>query len=105
MDTGLEQTKSVPHSGKIQNGDTKNHQNVPPTRGVGYLNRFQGCLLPYTNTGTIQEISGISHPGSVISVQGTDIWTVHSTHGVHCSSKVGETDGFMQRYKDVPVPR
>ena len=35
------------------------HQDLPPTRGVGYLNRFQGCLLPYTYTGTIQEIPEI----------------------------------------------
>ena len=33
------------------------HQDHPPTMGVGYLNRFQGCLLPYTNTGTVQDIS------------------------------------------------
>ena len=39
-------------------------------RGVGYLNGFQGCLFPHTNTGTIQEISEISHPGSDIPVQG-----------------------------------
>ena len=47
-------------------GDQQDH---PPTRGVGYLNRFQGCLLPYTNTGTVQEISEISCPGSDIPVQ------------------------------------
>ena len=33
------------------------HQDHPPTMGVGYLNRFQGRLLPYTNTGTVQDIS------------------------------------------------
>ena len=33
-----------------------NHQNIPPTRAMGHLNRLQGHLLPYTNTGTIQEI-------------------------------------------------
>ena len=37
-----EQTKSF--------GD---HQDHPPTMGVGYLNRFQGRLLPYTNTGAV----------------------------------------------------
>ena len=46
------------------------HQDLPPTRGVGYLNRFQGRLLPYTYTGTIQEIPEISHPRSGIPVQG-----------------------------------
>ena len=33
------------------------HQDHPPTMGVGYLNRFQGRLLPYTNAGTVQDIS------------------------------------------------
>ena len=52
--TRSEQTKSLPQGGEIQNGDTGNHQNIPPTRGMGHLNRLQGLLLPYTNTGTIQ---------------------------------------------------
>ena len=30
---------------------------------------------------------------------------VHSTHGVHCGSKGGETDGHTQGYKTPPVPR
>ena len=72
---------------------------------MGYLNRFQGCLLPYTNTGTVQKISKISHPVSVISLHGTAIRTVHSSHGVHCDSKGGETDGHTQGYKDPPVTR
>ena len=42
------------------------HQDLPPTRGVGYLNRFQGYLLPYTYTRTIQEMPEISHPRSGI---------------------------------------
>ena len=50
---------------KKKNGDTGNHQNLPPTRGVGYLYSFQGCLLPYTNTGTVQEISEVSCTGLV----------------------------------------
>ena len=103
--TRLEQIESFPQNRKIQNGDTRNYENVPPTRGVGYLNRFQGCLLPYTNTGTVQEISEISCPRSDIPVQGTALWSVHSTLGVHCNSKRGETDGHTQGYKDPPVPR
>ena len=73
--------------GEIQNGDTGNHQNLPPARVVGYLNRFQGSLLPYTNTGTVQEVHKISHPRQIISVQGTAIRTVHSPHEVYGDSK------------------
>ena len=103
--TRPKQTKSLPQGGKVQNGDTGNHQDIPPTRGVGNLSRLQGCLLPYTNTGTVQEISQISCPGSDLPVQGTALWSVHSTHGVHCLGKGGETDGHTQGYKDPPVPR
>ena len=49
---GSKQSESLPQGGEIQNGDTGNHQDIPPTRGVGHLNRFQGRLLPYTYTGT-----------------------------------------------------
>ena len=99
-----EQTKFFPQGGEIQNGDTGNHQNIPPARGVGYLNRLQGRLLPYPYTGTVQEISEISCPGSNIPIQSTALWSVHSTLGVHCSGKGGETDGNTQGYKDPPVP-
>ena len=98
-----EQIEPFPQDGEIQNGDTGNHQDVPPTRGVGHLNRCQGCLLPYTNTGTVQEIFEISCPGSDIPIQSTALWSVHSTLGVHCGSKRGETDGHTQGYKDPPI--
>ena len=100
-----EQTKSFPQHAKIQNGDTRNHQDFSPTGRMGQLHRFQGCLLPHTNTGTIQEISKISCRGLDISVQGSALWSVHSTLGIHCDSKGGETDGHAQGYKDPPIPR
>ena len=103
--TRPEQTKYLSQSRKIQNGDTGNHQNIPPARGVGNLSRFQRRLLPYTNTGTVQEISKISCPGSDISIQGSTFRSVHSTHGVHCSGQGGETDSHAQGYKNPPVPR
>ena len=102
---GSKQPESFPPGGEIQDGNTRNHQDFPPTRGVGYLDRFQGRLLPYTNTGTIQEISEISCPWSDIPVQSPTFWSVHSTLGVYCDSKRGETDGQPQGYKDPPVPR
>ena len=82
-----EQTKSFPQGAKIQNGDTGNHQNLSPTGRMGHLHRFQGCLFPHTDTGTVQGISKISRGGSDIPVQGSALWSVHSTLGVHCGSK------------------
>ena len=76
-----------------------------PTRGVGDLDRFQGRLLPYTNTGTVQEISEISSTGGNLPVQSFTFRAVHSPPGVHCSCKRSKTDGHTQGYKNPPVPR
>ena len=103
--TRSEQTKSFPQGRKMRNGDTRDHHDIPPTRGVGHLNRLQRRLLPYTNTGTVQEIYKISCPGSDIPVQSTAFRSVHRTLGVHCGSNGGKTDGHTQGYKNPPVPR
>ena len=103
--TRSEQTEPLSKNGDFQDGNSRNHQNFPPTRRVGDFNRFQRRLLPHTNTGTIQEISQISCPGSDIPTQGSALRSVHSTHGVHCGSKGSKTDGYAQGYKNPPVPR
>ena len=72
---------------------------------MGHLSRHQGCLLPHSNTGTIQEIPKISCPGPDLPIQGVALWSVHSAHGVHCFSKGSKTDGNTQGYKNPPVPR
>ena len=107
METYLrsEQTKPLSQGGEIKNGNAGNHQDVPPIRGVGHLNRFQGRLLPHPNTGTVQEIPQISCPGLDIPIQSTTLWPVHSTLGVYGNSQRSKTDGCTQGYKNPPVPR
>ena len=107
METDLrsEQTKPLSQGGEIQNGNTGNHQDLPPIRGVGHLDRFQGRLLSYPHTGTIQEISQVPCRRSDISVQSSALWPVHSSLGVHSGSQRGQTDGYTQGYKNPPVPR
>ena len=42
---------------------------------------------------------------SVLPVQSSSIWSVHSTHGVHSSGERGQTACFIKGYSDRPVPR
>ena len=100
-----EQIESFPQGGEIQNGDSGHHQNFPSARGVGYLDRFQGRLLPHTYTGTVQEILEISCPGSDLLIQSTTFRSIHCAPGVHCDSKGSKTDGHTQGYKNPPVSR
>ena len=103
--TGPQQSEPIPQGREIQNGNSGNYPDLPPTRGVGDLNRFPGCLLPYTNTRAIQEIPEISCPGANISIQSTTFRSVNSPSGVHGCSKGGKTNGHMHGYKNPPVPR
>ena len=107
METHLrpEQAELVPQARNFQNGDTRYYQNLPPARGVGYLNRSERCLLPHTYTGTIQEIPEIPCQGADIPVQGSTLRSVDSALGVHGSSKGGKVDGHSGRYKNPPIPR
>ena len=89
----------------VQNGDPRDNKDLPTARGVGHLHRLQGRILPYTNSQPVQEVHAFSHPGSVLPVQSSTLWSVHSTHGVHSGGQRGQTDGFAEGYKNPPVPR
>ena len=76
----------------IQSGDTRDNKNLPMGRGVGHLHKFQRCILPHTDSKSVQEVHVFSCPGSVLPIQSTAIWSVHRTLGVHCSGEGGQTD-------------
>ena len=66
--------------------------------------RFQERLLPYTYTGTVQDISNVmSRVGHTSSKH--CLRSVHCTHRAHCSSKGVEPDGHTQEYNNPPVLR
>ena len=83
----------------------RDNKDLPTSRGVGYLHRFQRRILPYTNTQSVQEVHVFSRPGSVLPIQSTAIWSVHSTHGVHGSDERGQVFCTAMGCKDPPVPR
>ena len=103
--TRFEQSKSLSQNREIQDGDSGNHQNLSPKRRVGNLHRLQGCVFPHSHTGTVKEIFEISRPGTDLSVQSSPLRPIHSSHGVHCHSKGGETYGHSEGYKAPPIPR
>ena len=89
----------------IQNGDTRENKNLPTSRGVGYLHRFQRHILPHTYKHLVQEVYAFSHPGSNLPIQSIAIRPVHSPQGVYCSGQRGQVPSSAKGYKDPPVPR
>ena len=42
--------------------------------------RFQGRIVPHTNSQSVQEVHAFSHPWSLLPIQSTTLWSVHTTH-------------------------
>ena len=89
----------------VQDGNPRDNRNLPPSRGVGHIHRFQRRILPHTNSQSVQEVHALSPPGSVLPVRSPSLWPVHNSHGVHSGGQRGQTRGFSEGYKDPPVPR
>ena len=53
----------------VQDGNPRDHKNLPPSRGVGHIHRFQRSILPHTNSQSVQEVHALLPPGSVLPVQ------------------------------------
>ena len=103
--TGPELSQSIPQGRKIQNGNPGNNTNLTTSRGVGYVHRFQGRLLPHTHSQSVQEILEVSCPRPNLSVQSPTLWSINSPLRVHCRNQRGQTHGTTAGYKDPPVPR
>ena len=107
METYLEPQYPEHISGdrEIQNENTRDNKDLPPVREVGHIHRLQGCLLPHSNTKPVQEVPGLSHSGSILPVQSTTIWSVHSSHGVNDGGEGDQTDCITKGYNGPPEPR
>ena len=89
----------------IQNGNTRNHPDLPPTRGMGDLAGFQRRLFPHSYSSKISKIPQISLSKPDFSGPGPAFWPLHSSYGVHLRGQRGKIDGSSLGYKNPPVPR
>ena len=103
--TGPKLSQSIPQGRKIQNGNPGNNKNLTASRGMGYVHRFQGRLLPHTHSQSVQEILEVSCPGPNLSVQSPTLRSINSPLRVHCRNQRGQTHGTTAGYKDPPVSR
>ena len=103
--TGSQQLKQIFKDRVIQNGNPRDNKDLPTSRGVGNLHRFQRCILPHTHTQSVQEVHAFSHPEQNLPIQSTTIQPVHSPNGVYSSGQRGQVSCTVEVYKDPPGPR
>ena len=91
-----------PSTGHFQDGNSRDHQTLPSTGGVGHLAGFQRRLLPYSDKSKVTQISQVP---SNLSVHCSSFWPVDSSVGVHKGRQGSQADGTGKGYSNPPVPR
>ena len=102
---GPQCSKQIFERKNIQDGNPGNNSDLPATGRMGDIAGFQRRLFPHSSPCEVPKISQVPFPKSVLSVPGSSLWPLHSSHGVHLCGQRGETNGSSPGYKDPPVPR
>ena len=102
---GPQCSKQIFERKNIQNGNSGNNSVVPAKRGMGDISGFQRRLFPHSSSCKVPKISQVPFPKSVLSVQGSSLWPLHSSNGVHLCGQRGQVNGSIPGYKNPPVPR
>ena len=83
---------------KVQNGNSRVHQDLPDSRGMGIVDR------PYPHPPTLKEIPKVLLQVTGVPVHRPPIRTSHSPPGLYNDSKRSEANGPLQRTQTSPIP-
>ena len=89
---------------KVQNGNSRVHQDLPDSRGMGIVDRSVGRLPAYPHPSRLQEIPKVLLQVSGVPVHLPPIRTSHSSPGLYNDCKVSEANGPLQRTQTSPIP-
>ena len=80
-------SKPVLREHKFQDGVPFLHSGLDTPRGLGNVNRSEGCLLPYPDTQVGQEVPSICLEGQNLPIRGPTFWASPCPMGVYQDSQ------------------
>ena len=89
---------------KVQNGNSRVHQDLPDSRGVGIVDRSVGRLPTHPHPPKLNEIPKVLLQVSGVPVHLPPIRTSHSPQDLYNDCKGSETNGPLQRTQNSPIP-
>ena len=89
---------------KVQNGNSRVHQDLPDSRGVGIVDRSVGRLPTHPHPPKLKEIPKVLLQGSGGPVHLPTVQTGHSPPGLYNDRKGSETNGPLKRTQNSPIP-
>ena len=89
---------------KVQNGNSRVHQDLPDSRGVGIVDRSVGRLPTHPHPPKLKEIPKVLLQVTGVPVHLPPIRTSHSPPGLYNDCKGSKTNGPLQRTQTSPIP-
>ena len=89
---------------KVQNGNSRVHQDLPDSWGVGIVDRSVGRLPTHPHPPKLKEIPKVLLQDSGVPIHLPPIRTSHSPPGLYNDCKGSETNGPLKRTQNSPIP-
>ena len=89
---------------KVQNGNSRVHQDLPDSRGMGIVDRSVGGLPTHPHPSKLKEIPKVLLQVSGVPVHLPPIRTSHSPPGLYNDCKGSVANGPLQRTQTSPIP-
>ena len=89
---------------KVQNGNSRVHQDLPDSRGVGIVDRSVGRLPTHPHPPKLKEIPKVLLQVTGVPVHLPPIRTNHSPPGLYNDCKGSKTNGPLKRTQTLPIP-
>ena len=100
----LKQAQHFSTCRKVQNGNSRVHQDFPGSRGVGIVDRPVRRVPTHPHTSKLKEISKVLLQGPGVPVHLPTFRTGHSPPGLYDDRKGSETNGPLKRTQNSPIP-
>ena len=100
----LKQAQHFSTRRKVQNGNSRVHQDLPDSRGVGIVDRSVGRLPAHPHPPKLKEIPKVLLQGSGVPVHLPPVRASHSPPGLYNDRKGSETNGPLKRTQNSPIP-
>ena len=100
----LKQAQQFSTRRKVHNGNSRVHQDLPDSRGMGIVDRPIRRLPSHPHPPTLKEIPKVLLQVAGVPVHLPSIRTSHSPPGLYNDCKGSEANGPLQRTQTSPIP-
>ena len=98
------QAQHLPNCRKVQNGNTRVHEDLSDSRGMGVVDRPMRHLPSHPHPPKLKEVPKVLPQVTGVPVHLPSLWASHCPSGLYNDCKRSEADGPDKGNQTSPVP-